>query len=74
LPRQGGRGFNLALSFITLSPLQILRQQPRMKRVKLQAHLVLGKHAAENTWYLLVITIVLLDSFQIYVNNSFILK
>ncbi|MDH5781758.1 MAG: hypothetical protein OEZ07_04230 [Dehalococcoidia bacterium] len=43
-----------------------------MTKVKLQARPMLGKHVTENTWYLLVITIVILDSFQIYVNNSFI--
>ena len=74
MPRQGRRGFNLALSFITLSLSQILRRQLRMKKVKIQARLMLGEHLTENTWYLWVITIVLLDSFQIYVDNSFILK
>ena len=64
------------LSLITLSTSQIPhpdKSGPGLKKVKPQARLILGEHLPENTWYLLVITIVSLDSFRIYVNNSFIL-
>jgi hypothetical protein len=64
---------NLAFLFITLSPLQILRPQPGIKKGQLKACYML-RELLLRTLYLWGGTIVLLDSSHIYIDNNLMLS
>jgi hypothetical protein len=76
LPRLKRARFSRPLVYHSESFADSLPRQVEEKNEKGEASSLpyTGRTVTENAWYLWVITIVLLDSFQIYVNNSFILK